>query len=79
MSLGPTRLAWDQTSFLACLQCEMNRDPKQRREPFTPADFHPLEQQHREPEDRGPDLNLWHQLTRNAPVTELKPNGIKVS
>jgi len=41
MAEGRQREAWYHTALLAALHAESNRDPKQRRQPFTEADFHP--------------------------------------
>ena len=34
---------WDQTSLLAMLLANANRDPKKKRKPYTTADFDPYE------------------------------------
>jgi hypothetical protein len=38
---GRSEHAWAQTSLLAYLTAEANRDPKRRRRPFEAADFNP--------------------------------------
>ena len=41
MAAGRRREAWYHTALLVTMQAEMNRDRKQRSQPFTEADFHP--------------------------------------
>jgi len=39
MYQGANRDEWTRLSVLMALMANLNRDPKQRAEPFTPADF----------------------------------------
>ena len=41
MADGPGRTSWAQTSLIACILANANRDPKKRSRPYTPADFDP--------------------------------------
>jgi hypothetical protein len=42
MAEARRRDAWDHTANLMALTANINRDPKQRREPFTAGEFHPF-------------------------------------
>lgn len=39
---GKQKEAWDHTSSLVAQQYSIHRDPKKRREPYQPRDFHPF-------------------------------------
>jgi len=41
MSEAVVELQWNQTSLIACILANANRDPK-KSSPFTLSDFHPL-------------------------------------
>ena len=42
MADGASRERWNHTANMICLWANINRDPKVRREPFEPAEFHPF-------------------------------------
>lgn len=48
--------SWDHTSFIVATICEIHRDPKRRRSPFTADEFHPTRRRARR--DRGVDFQL---------------------
>ena len=41
MSDGHSCQAWNHTAELLCLLANCNRDPKKKRHPWHPFDFHP--------------------------------------
>lgn len=41
MAIGRQKVEWNHTAALMAMQAELSRDRKKRKEPFTPADFHP--------------------------------------
>ena len=41
MADGRCRADWDHTASLLSMMANANRDPKKRRRPFNPLDFHP--------------------------------------
>jgi len=42
MYIAKARVSWAQNATLCCLIANANRDPKRKRQPFTPADFNPM-------------------------------------
>ena len=42
MAMARLTAEWDQTSLLAAILAEGNRDHKRRSRPYQPADFHPF-------------------------------------
>lgn len=44
MDEAHSRAAWDHTSHLLAFLANPHRDTKQRRTPYTPAEFHPWHQ-----------------------------------
>lgn len=47
MARGRQRDEWDRTSTVLAMLANLHRDPKKRRTPYRPADFHPMETQRR--------------------------------
>jgi hypothetical protein len=41
MADGVAKEHWNHTAQLLATLCEINRNPKQRRRPFSPDEFHP--------------------------------------
>ena len=49
MATESLRASWNQTSMLAAILANANRDPKKKPEPFQPDDFHPLAKRETKP------------------------------
>ena len=79
MARARLRLEWDQTSLLWATILEPHRDQEQRREPFNPAEVHPLHHHEQQPEENDePDMAIWATITRSVPVHTIdlrKLNG----
>jgi hypothetical protein len=43
MAEGRIRENWNHTAQLMALTANINRDPKRKPKPYSPADFHPME------------------------------------
>ena len=46
MAEGVAKERWNHTSQLLAMLCEINRNPKKRRRPFTADEFHPFLRRH---------------------------------
>jgi len=46
MAEGVAKERWNHTSQLLATLCEINRNPKKRRRPFTADEFHPFLRRH---------------------------------
>jgi hypothetical protein len=47
MAKGRERTEWDQTSLLAAIMANANRDPEKQSKAYTPLDFNPFADQYR--------------------------------
>ena len=47
MAEGRSRQAWEHTSTLLAMLANVNRNPKKRSKPFSPAEFNPFPQRGR--------------------------------
>lgn len=54
MSRAKAREAWSHTAAVMALIANCNRDPKKRRQPWSPDDFHPLAKRDRITGPPGP-------------------------
>ena len=59
MSEARRKDEWNRLSQLLCLLANVNRDPKQRREPFTPAEFDPFRKAEETPKERVTGKVAW--------------------
>jgi hypothetical protein len=55
MAEGRSRQAWEHTSALLSMLANVNRNPKKRSKPFSPAEFNPFGQRRRH---TGPKLRM---------------------
>lgn len=63
MANGRGRQMWEQTSALLAMQANVNRDPKKRPTPFSPAEFNPyaIAKKKRAPKMRMKDVKgMFH-------------------
>jgi hypothetical protein len=79
MAKAVQMLQWDQTSLLAYLIANANRDPKARPKPYTIADFHPLrtEEEFETEESAEPDWGMIGNIRRNYKVSKLNGDRLQ--
>lgn len=58
------RMLWNHTATVMALFANSNRDPKRRPTPYQPSDFHPYEDQTKNPdaisEEQIQSIAKWH-------------------